>query len=443
MKSHSEIRISIPFFIDQLRKMNRVGFAFWVYESSLCGLCRNPDFRWDQFLELHKTVPPAFLSLLLGYYTDGHTQRDDLDRILSFGKEFEPNSYSAWGKKLLNSQYGDIRSSVITYFSDKKNDHSVEAQTCYDFFISDQIKNEKDLDKYDEYVNQYTGWAKGKSDDEILKTLSKNRNLDDPRIKRLFDRTKKLNEDYRTDIIKNLLSCPNISKDTFEALFNSRKTLKRSILNAVYYMGVAANPTHIHDHFEFLFKYIKGSTKLTGPQSDVLAVLCSNPSLTNEELDGLISVLEGKKEGTLGFPLYSDIASAIILLFKRDDLSQDMVDRLLNVFLRASATIKKEIDKGNTGKMRTDVFRDIKLNDAVFDLIIKMMKKNPLKCPILASLFQNKGLSQEQYDWICSILTPIFFKDGILLLIHKHPQDDALAPHEVLLDWASCPYVKN
>ena len=158
----------MPFFINLLKEMDRDdGRLLWmVYDDILNGISTNPNLTQEQFLDVYSIVPHEKHNLMRNF-ASSHPQKENLMWIWDLAKKQDITEKSAWwvGWKLLEilDEDDDLRLEVVNYFNGLKDTMLLYNKETgekipyieYEFFLEYMVENEKDLSKYDKYVELY------------------------------------------------------------------------------------------------------------------------------------------------------------------------------------------------------------------------------------------------------------------------------------------------
>ena len=455
---------NLPFFI-KLSKNKDVGKFNSTY--LIYGIVSNPNITKEQFLDLYHYVSENEQKNLLTRFIDTHFDRNILKWAWDFEKRKQIRGLGKlWvGKKIIKhlDENDELRMEVIEHYKSirdevfyneklNKEQHIIE----YDFFLEFMIENEVSMQSYDEYVQLYSFRMKQINEDishSFYNCLSRNRELDETRIVNLYNISKNYDEYFRTSIMMNLLQCKNIPENIFIEILNSRKELKNRSLITDLYAGAAKNPTHIHKTFGILFKYLRSAGKNPIESKDlVFRFIVSNPALSRDHVDRIISLLE---KWVIGGKVRVDIYGFAQLnhlvwnLFKREDLERDQIKRIYCFYFQYLDTIANYYNnftnsqKENFSKRIYFKVPKLYLDDDLFGMILHRTSNNVFQHQVLMWLLDSENLTRKQYETILTVIEPMYFKGNTFIGTDILTQNRISAPDHGLMQWASCKYVTN
>lgn len=455
----------LPFFI-KLSKNKELG-KFFPTLYLIYGIVTNPNISKEQFLNLYRSVSESEQGNLIFRFIDTHPDRDTFKWTWELEKKNPNNSLGKYwvGKKIIKhlDETDKLRKEVIEHYKSirdemfynetlKKEQYIIE----YEFFLECMIGNEVNMQSYDEYVQLYSFRMKQINKDidhRFYQYLSRNRELDETRIVNLYNISKNYDEDFRTSILMNLLQCKNISEELFIEILDSRKELKnRQLINELY-AGAAKNPTHINQIFTILFKYLKAAGKNPVQSKDlVFRFIVSNPSLSRDQVDRIISLLEKWVMGgkvPINNSGFRQLSTLIWRLFEREDLKKDQIKRIFSFYFQYLDTFANYYNKFT--KVQKEIFYSqiylkvpkLYLDDDIFDMVLHRTSGNVFQHQVLMWFLDNENVTRKQYEIIFSIIEPMYFKGDTFI------DEDILSSREIraqdngLMQWASCKYVEN
>lgn len=457
----------LPFFM-KLSKNKELG-EFFPTLSLIYGIVTNPNISKEQFFDLYHSVSESEERNLIFRFIDTHPDRDTFMWTWELEKKNPNKSLGKYwvGERIIKhlDETDELRREVIEHYKSirdetfyneklKKEQYIVE----YDFFLECMIGNEVNMQSYDEYVQLYY-LRKEQINEDInyifYSHLARNRELDETRIVNLYNISKNYDEYFRTSILMNLLQCKNIDEELFIEILDSRKELKNRRLINELYAGAAKNPTHINKIFPILFKYLKSAGKNPVESKDlVFRFIISNPSLSRDQVDKIISLLEkwvmGGKVPVYNFGFgFSQLSTLIWRLFEREDLKKDQVKRIFSFYFQYLDTFAKyynKFTKGQKENFSKQIYLKVPklyLDDDIFDLVLHKTSGNVFQHQVLMWFLDNENLTQKQYEIILGIIEPMYFKGDTFIDKNILSNWDIRAPGHGLMQWASCKYVTN
>lgn len=467
---------SLPFFIGLLNKIDRDKRYNWiVYDDLQRGIASNPNLTREQFQDILK-MDSYSKDQLFYDYIHNHPNREDQIWIWELSKKQGLYELSTWytGKYLLdsNNKNENLHKSIMDHFKSLKepryilNDKGEKVPiSIYGFFLEYMLEIESDMHKFDEYVRLYNEykfqdyrWPDIKKDEvykECLKIITANRYLDEERILKLYNESNNIHEESRVNILSNLLNCSNISEKSFEKILGYEKEIKARKRVSILYEGAVKNETHISQHFNKFYTYLKQGLKHGNPRWKVFRNLMSNPALSEEQISKLMEILENV-DPNIGAGVFRQLHDIVITFFERDKISKEQMDRVLNIYLdsfniqgkRADEIfVKKHAYYYDWGTIAPSGMPEatsrLHLDDDLFHTITKKVLKNRLRYYILLSLLSNRSLSKSQFDLLIKSLDPVYFDGNNFMEVNTPPSQDSRMPNVALRNWASCKYITN
>jgi hypothetical protein len=469
--TEDNIELNLPFFINLLYKLrtkepimiksSQEKWSLSVHNSLLEGITSNPNLQRKQFLKLFKRNPYEIHHQFLNF-TTSHQEAEDLKWIWKLAKEQEMTSLTSWwvGQDILkqHSKNAALQKDVIEYFLGleeinliyNKETRKKIPSLNFGFFLEFMIANTSDMDTYDEYVNLYTAYTKRNKAPEYkwFYTISSNQNIDEERIKNILIESKNLFEEARIRVLSNLLSCSNIPVNLFNEILEKKKTIKEKVLINELYEGAARNQSHIHWYIETLLKYLKRGRKEIKPHIfNIFEVLVSNKSISKEELDDVIEIIQTKGTELHWYwkSSYKNLSRTIARCLERQNLSKEQITRIIDLYFDFIDEIDQNWKKAESYNRPEvmDVFSEANILTEQIDLVIERLKGRVLEYPTLATLAINKNLTNEQYLFVHNVLKRNYFGKGNSFQVTEYPFLDIRAPHFVLHKWASSRFVAN
>ena len=456
---------NLPFFI-KLSKSEGIGklnhTLYIIY-----GIVSNPNITKEQFLDLYYFVPVNEQKNLLVRFIDTHFDRDILKWAWDFEKRKQIGGLEKlWvGKKIIKhlDENDELHMEVIDYYKSIGDEvfynvklNKEQPIIEYDFFLEFMIENEVCMESYDEYVQRYLFRMKQRGEDishRFYTILSRNRGLDDARIANLYNFSKHYDNSFRTPIMANLLMCENVSEDLFIDILNYRNELKNRSLIIDLYAGAAKNPTHIHKTFGILFKYLSRAGKNPIESKDlVFRFIASNPSLSRDHVDKIISLLEKWViSGKIRVDIYgfAQLNHLVWNLFQREDLDKDQIKRIYCFYFKYLDIIADYYNKFTNSQEENFTKRiyfkvpKLYLDNDLFDMILYNTSNNVFQHQVLMWLLDNENLTRKQYETILTIIEPMYFKGNKFKDEKTLAQNGIEATDYGLMQWASCKYVTN
>ena len=150
---------------------------------------------------------------------------------------------------------------------------------------------------------------------------------------------------------------------------------------------------------------------MTSSKDVIFIYLISNLTISKEQLDRLIELLENQ-DFTIDIYIYNQLSGIVSNFFERKNMEKSQIERVLLLYLNYLNEIGEEYSKNKRYFIDhpNDVFSKLDLNDDFFDLIVKKTSKNSLRNQILASILSNKNLTEPQYREMIKIIDPVYFK---------------------------------
>jgi hypothetical protein len=466
-RNQSDVIKNLPFFIDLAKKTNKEVF---FYDSLLYAISANPNVTKEQFLEFFSgiqdgNIPDFYRYRLFKYIKRSSPEKEKLEWIWGIAKtvDLSKSTYPLLeaGRYILQNldEQDDLRTEVTecfirlkgrTVFSESRQ--QVWPVAAYLTLVETLAESEQDMSKFDEYADMYdkARFRYGDSDNKwmLYSKLARNPHLDDIRTNMIFNNVRKIPDELeRAIVMQELLSQSHISGELFDEMFEYRKEIKFVTLWNKFYIGAANNTTHIERVFKFLQNYVKTFS----PASErhlVFSGMARNPSVSLEQTDKLISILEKQTltnailKGGLMAP---EMFQACSGLLSRQGLGNDRIKKILTIFFDYLDEHNNS-ERGHEGvhdwmSRKFDLSR-FEMDDEIFSFYIRRACKNVHKHFLLAQLLPNVHLTGRQFREIVKVLDHAYLKKGTFEGTGTS-SSQRYAEKCLLYFWVSNKYVNN
>ena len=431
----SDIKKNLPFFIDLAKKTNK---EIFFYDSLLYAISANPNITKEQFLEFISGIPrgeiPDFYRYrLFKYVMRSSPEKEKLEWIWEIAKKVDlsKSTYPLLevGKYILKhlDEQDSLRIDVTECFTRLKGKtvFSESQQQVWPVaanltLVETLVKSVRDMGKFDEFADMYdkARFRFGDSENEwmLYAKLAQNPYLDDMRTNLIFNNIKKIPDELeRAIVMQELLSQSHISRELFDEMFKYRKEIKFLTLWNKFYIGAANNSTHVESVLKFLQNYVKTFSP-ANERYLVFSGLARNPSMSFDQIDKLISILEKQmrenailKSGLMAPEMFQVFSG----LLAGKGLGNDRIKKILTIFFNYLDEHNNS-ERGHEGvhdwMSRKFNLSEFEMDDEIFSFYMRRACKNVHKHFLLAQLLPNVNLTERQFNDIVKVLDRAYFK---------------------------------